>query len=69
MMLTRHLLQQKITLLEPFTGDETAEFAVSAARDLLNFMKCWRNALRLRLNYLIAAPVLFVRLKRAMPQA
>ncbi|MEG0533718.1 MAG: hypothetical protein RR610_20780 [Citrobacter sp.] len=38
MMLTRHLLQQKITLLEPFTGVETADFAGSAARDLLNFM-------------------------------
>lgn len=38
MMLTHNLLQQEITLLEPFTGDETADLAVSAARDLLNFM-------------------------------
>ena len=29
MMLTRHLLQQKITLLEPFSEDQTAAFAVS----------------------------------------
>lgn len=37
-MLTRHQLQQKITLLEPFTGDDTAEFAVNVARELLNYM-------------------------------
>lgn len=35
MMLTRHLLQQKITLLEPFYEDQTAAFAVSVARELL----------------------------------
>ena len=38
MMLTRHLLQQKITLLEPFYEDQTAAFAVSAARELLIYM-------------------------------
>jgi len=65
MMLTRHLLQQKITLLEPFSEDQTAAFAVSAARELLLYM----DKLRLRLHYLIAAQVRFVRLRRAMPQA
>lgn len=62
MMLTRHLLQQKITLLEPFTGDETAEFAVSAARDLLNFMDKIevlekRIATPVKLPYCSASPV------------
>lgn len=38
MMLTRHLLQQKIALLEPFSEDQTAAFAVSAARELLLYM-------------------------------
>lgn len=69
-MLTRHQLQQKITLLEPFTGDDTAEFAVSVARELLNYMdkmEIWRNLWPLRLNCLIAAPARFVRLKRGTP--
>mgnify|MGYP000846267251 FL=1 len=62
MMLTRHLLQQKIILLEPFTGDETAEFAVSAARDLLNFMDKIevlekRIATPVKLPYCSASPV------------
>ncbi|TKU95159.1 hypothetical protein [Citrobacter sp. wls620] len=62
MMLTRLLLQQKITLLEPFTGDETAEFTVSAARDLLNFMDKIeslekRTATPVKLPYCSASPV------------
>ncbi|MGI3450016.1 hypothetical protein ACRQQF_11855 [Citrobacter arsenatis] len=38
-MLTRHQLQQKITLLETNIGDETTEFAVRVARELLHYMK------------------------------
>ena len=38
MMLTRPLLQQKISLLEASVADETSEFALYAARELLNYM-------------------------------
>jgi len=60
MMLTRHLLQQKITLLEPFSEDQTAAFAVSAARELLLYMdkiEALEIATPVTLPYCSASPV------------
>ena len=61
-MLTRHQLQQKITLLESFTGDDTAEFALTVARELLNCMNKIeiiekRIATPVKLPYCSASPV------------
>ncbi len=61
-MLTRHQLQQKITLLESFTGDDTAEFALAVARELLNYMNKIeiiekRIATPVKLPYCSASPV------------
>ncbi|MDM2746440.1 MULTISPECIES: hypothetical protein [Citrobacter] len=38
MRLTRHQLQHRISLLEASINDDTAEFAVYAARELLKYM-------------------------------
>ena len=38
MILTRQLLQQKISLMEASIDDDMKEFAVYAARELLNYM-------------------------------
>lgn len=61
-MLTRHQLQQKITLLESFTGDDTAEFTLTVARELLNCMNKIeiiekRIATPVKLPYCSASPV------------
>ena len=60
MMLTRHLLQQKITLLEPFYEDQTAAFAVSVARELLLYMdktEALEKLIAVTLPYCSASPV------------
>ncbi|HFS5791220.1 TPA: hypothetical protein ACH1J3_005171 [Citrobacter werkmanii] len=61
-MLTRHQLQQKITLLESCTGDDMVEFALTAARELLNCMNKIeiiekRIATPVKLPYCSASPV------------
>lgn len=62
MVLTRQLLQQKISHLEASTGDDTAEFALCVSRALLDYMSKLETlektiATPIRLPFCNASPV------------
>lgn len=72
MILTRQLLQQKISLMEASIDDDTTEFAVYAARELLNYMsrvEALEKVIATQITLPYCSASRFARLKRAMPQA